>query len=130
MCDTRSESSFSSGACHRDMIAPLRAVAGNSLSHSRPKSRFPAAVQMASSSALCDALIGRRAWTGPEVIEERNVLLGSDDAAALAYIQAVRRRLMETFSAGFEKLERYERQKFGTNSFFVCRDNLRDIMSD
>jgi len=46
-------------ACHRDMIAPVRAVTGSPLSHSRPKSRFPAAVQMASSSALCDALIGK-----------------------------------------------------------------------
>jgi hypothetical protein len=117
-------------ACHRDMVAPLRGVSGNAVAHSRPKDRFPAAVQMTSSSALSDALIGRRRWTDPEVIEERNVLLGSDDAAALRYIHEVRRRLMQDFVADFVKLERYERQEFGVNSFFVCRDNLNEIMSE
>jgi hypothetical protein len=117
-------------ACHRDMVAPLRGVSGNAVAHSRPKYRFPAAVQMTSSSALSEAFIGRRRWTDPEVIEERNVLLGPDDAAAARYIHEVRRRLMENFVADFVKLERYERQEFGTNSFFVCRDNLRDIMRE
>jgi hypothetical protein len=49
------------------------------------------------------------------------VVLGSDDAAAVRY--EVRMRLMENFAAYFVKLERYERQGFGTNSFFVCRES-------
>lgn len=37
---------------------------------------------------------------------------------------------MENLSAASAKLERYEQQEFGTNSFFVGRDNFRHIMSD
>jgi ABC-type microcin C transport system permease subunit YejB len=95
------------------MIAPLRGVSGNAVAHSRPNGQFPAAVQMMSSSALSDILIGQRRWSDPEVIEELNVVLGSDNAAALRYIHEVRVRLME----------RYEQQEFGTNSFFVCGDS-------
>jgi hypothetical protein len=79
------------------MTAPPRAVTGGPLSHSRPTSRFPAAVQMDISSALCDVLIGRRPWTDPQALEERDILLGSDDAAALQYIQEVRCRLIDNY---------------------------------
>jgi hypothetical protein len=74
-------------ACHRDLEAPTQGVGGESVTHSRPPFRFPAAIVMNSSSALCDALIGRRKWTDPSVMYEANILLGNDDDAALQYIQ-------------------------------------------
>jgi len=84
-------------ACHRDLEAPKRGVGGEPVVHDRPPFRFPAAVSMNSSTALCDALIGRRKYTDPLVIHEANILLGDDDQAALDYIRMARTKLVNNY---------------------------------
>src|SRR4030095_11236151 len=70
-------------ACHRDLVAPQRGGGGDKGGRALPPFRFPAAVYMESSYALGDALLGRRKWSDPEVLEQRDILLGNDDDAAL-----------------------------------------------
>ena len=104
---------------HTTMLPPTQGVGGNAAIHSRPKTRFPPAVHMPSSSALCDALIGRRPWTDPQVLEERDIVLGTDDELALKYIRKTRVRLMENFLYSSHILEQNERRMYGENSFFA-----------
>jgi hypothetical protein len=104
---------------HTIMLPPTQGVGGNTAIHSRPKTRFPPAVHMPSSSALCDALIGRRPWTDPQVLEERDIVLGTDDELALKYIRKTRVRLMENFLHSSYILEQNERRMYGENSFFA-----------
>ena len=52
---------------------------------------------MESSSALCDALLGRRRYTDPAVHREAQILLGDDDAAAMEYIQTTRAKLIDNY---------------------------------
>ena len=73
-------------------------------------------------SPLCDALVGRRRWTDPEVIAERNILLGDDDEKSWAYVNKVRGKLVQVYRAAYAKLEKIEREAFGENSFFLWRD--------
>lgn len=73
--------------CHREMDTPLRSTSGHGFAYGKPTYRFPAATRLASTSAIGDALIGLRRWDEPGVIHERNILLGSDEAAANAYIK-------------------------------------------
>jgi hypothetical protein len=114
--------------CHRDMIAPTRGVGGNSAGASRPKSPFPAGIQMPSISPLCDALIGRRRWTDPEVLEERDIVLGPDNELAMRYIQDMRLKAVDIFCSCFPKMECIERRVYGDNSFFKTLDDNRMII--
>ena len=52
------------------MLAPRSGVGGDTVSFSCPVYRFAAGIHMPSSSALSDALIGRRSWEDPEVLLE------------------------------------------------------------
>ena len=104
---------------HRDLLPPSHGVNGQKLTHSVPPFRFPASIMMESSSALCDALIGRRRWTDPEVRLERDILLGPDDVAAKEYVSRTRKRLIANYLDGISKLETLERAMFGSNSFFL-----------
>ncbi|KAH0561999.1 hypothetical protein GP486_003293 [Trichoglossum hirsutum] len=68
--------------CRLDLEAPERDPSGYGHRLGVPKGRFWGSVVPGSSSALGDALLGRRKWTGVEVLRERNLLLGSDCQAA------------------------------------------------
>ena len=105
--------------CHLNMVAPTRGVGGEAITHSLPPYRFPAAIAMESVSPLCDALIGRRNWNDPEVLMERDIVLGDDDGAALEYISRTREKLLNSFMVAASKLEKIERLAFGNNSFFT-----------
>jgi hypothetical protein len=112
------------------MIAPTRGVGGNSASISCPKSPFPAEIQMPSISPLCDALIGRRRWTDPEVLEERDIVLGPDNELAMMYIQDMRLKAVEIFCSCFPNMERIERRVYRDDSFFERLDRENTMMTD
>ena len=57
---------------------------------------------MPSSSALSDALIGRRSYEDPQVLIERDILLG-DDATA---ISRTRRNLISSIKRKFSNYKR------------------------
>ncbi|KAI9777198.1 MAG: hypothetical protein M1839_009041 [Geoglossum umbratile] len=103
------------------MEVPLRDPSGYGHRLGAPKKRFAGSVALGSSSALGDALVGRRKWTDPEVIRERDVLLGSDSAAALVYVQGVRARLVEQYKAAFSSMVQTEREQFAEQSYFAAR---------
>jgi hypothetical protein len=117
-------------ACHRDMEAPTRGVGGDTPKHSVPPFRFPASVTLLSSYPLGDALLGRRKWDDPEVLMERNILLGPDDARAKQYVDEKRQKLLAKYRKAFAKLDPIERAAFGENSYFHARDLKENGMTD
>ncbi len=109
-------------ACHRDLEAPARGVGGEIPTHSVPPFRFPAAIYLESSYPLGDALLARRRWDDPEVVLERNILLGPDHDLALNYVEEKRKKMVKKFRKAFSKLESVERAAFGENSFFLYQE--------
>jgi hypothetical protein len=107
--------------CHLDLEVPLRDLSGYGHRLGAPKERFAESVVLGSSSALGDALVGRRKWTDPEVIQERDTLLGSDSTAALNYIQDVRAWLVKQYKAAFSSMVQTEKEQFAEQSYFAAR---------
>jgi len=87
--------------CHLDLKAPTRDPSGYGNPLGAPKGRFAGSVVLGSSSALGDALVGRRKWTDPEVLQEKDILLGPDANAAAKYVQEVRARLVSQYQLAF-----------------------------
>jgi hypothetical protein len=105
--------------CHRDLEAPLRGVGGDAVTKDRPPFRFPAAVPMESSSALCDALIGRRKWNDPVVIMEAQLVLGKDDEAAMKYMNETKKKLVDNYLRCVAKVREIEPLVFPDNSYVL-----------
>jgi hypothetical protein len=105
--------------CHLDLEVPRRDPSGYGPGAGVGMSRFGGSVVLGSSSALGDALVGRRKWTDPEVKRERNVLLGADARAAAEYVWGVRSRMVEQYRVAFQSMVRTEREQFGQQSYFA-----------
>lgn len=56
-------------------------------------------------TALGDALLGRREWKDPKALHECNILLGTDNASAQAFVQRARERLVAEFQEAMDILE-------------------------
>ncbi|KAH0563246.1 hypothetical protein GP486_002191 [Trichoglossum hirsutum] len=104
--------------CHLDLEVPARDAGGQGWRFGAPKERFLGSEVLGSSSALGDALVGRRMWTDPSVLRERDLLLGSNCQTAMEYVNAVRNRLVEQYRKAFEIMVRNEIQSFGPASYF------------
>lgn len=59
-------------------------------------------------SPLSDALVGRRLWTDPEVLDERDILLGTDLVAATTLVSEIRASLYKALIRGYQKMEARE----------------------
>ena len=105
--------------CHRDLVAPYRGVGGEVVTKDRPPFRFPAAISMESTSALCDALIGRRKWNNPIVIMEAHIVLGEDDVAAMDYVNRTRRKLVENYLKSVASMRAIEPLVFPDDSYVL-----------
>jgi len=104
------------------MEAPARGVGGEIPTHSVPPFRFPASILLEYSYALGNALVGRRRWDDPEVLMERDILLGPDVDKAREYVMKKRQKLLKKFRKAFVNLESIEHSVFGENSFFLKRE--------
>ncbi|KAI9777789.1 MAG: hypothetical protein M1839_008584 [Geoglossum umbratile] len=104
--------------CHRDLEAPSREPSGQAPRYGLPGFRFPGSIIVGSSSAIGDALVGRRKWTDPQVLQERDILLGDNNEDAHSYVSRVRAEMVKCFKVAFEKLEVIETEAFGGNSYF------------
>src|SRR5204862_2418670 len=62
--------------CHLDLEVPWLDLSGYLHKMGAPTGRFAGAVMLGSTSAMGDALVGRRKWTDPQVQRERDVVLG------------------------------------------------------
>src|SRR5438876_11974461 len=81
----------------RDLKASFKGVSDNKLAHSVPLFGFSASLYMKSSYALGDALLGWRNWTDPEMVCQRDILLGPDDQAAWEPVNKVRSKMFTIF---------------------------------
>ncbi|MCJ1367100.1 hypothetical protein MMC16_006232 [Acarospora aff. strigata] len=88
--------------------------------------RFPAAIELSGISALSDALICRRRWDSPEVLIERDILLGGDRRRALEYVFRWRCRARHQIIKVFDKMRTFEDVMFGKDSFYVFREYRLD----
>jgi hypothetical protein len=104
--------------CHLDMEAPTKGVSGDDVKKDRPPYPFPGNIHMKSSTALGDALIGRRTYDDWHVLKELCILFGSDDQKAKSYVKNGRRKLIENAIEAWRELPEMEMEAFGENSFF------------
>jgi hypothetical protein len=112
-------------ACHRDMKIPTREPSGQAPKHAIPSVAFAGTLLLGSTSAIGDALVGRRRWTDRQVIAERNVLLGDDESFSRRLVDRVRKRLLEEYNLAFEVLKEMEKEAYGADSFFGrCDDDV------
>ena len=84
-------------ATHRDLLATKGTPSGQGNIHRFSPYRFPAAVTMRHISALSDALVGQRCWDDPQVIMERNWLLGADAKASWSFVERCREKMAKAF---------------------------------
>ena len=91
---------------------------GQGFIHGKPEFGFPAATKLDSSSAIGDALVGARLWTDPNVLQERDILLGSDDDGARRLVNSIRSRLVENYKQACKVSMNEERKVYGDKSYF------------
>lgn len=88
-------------------------------------SRFPASVEITGLGGVSDALVCRLPWDSPKVEQDRNILLGTDRAAAAAYVQSWRKRAIEAASEAFQITQAAERRAYRNKSFFYLKEKSR-----
>ncbi|RPA88655.1 hypothetical protein L873DRAFT_1725222 [Choiromyces venosus 120613-1] len=123
--NSKCESWAELSACHREMEAPKRSTSGFGFAYGGPGFRFPATVQLASSSALGDAIVCGRRWDDPLVLGELKILLGACEKNAMHYVESCRRRLVENYITAAKAVFEIERVTYGNRSF-SRRDSLPD----
>jgi hypothetical protein len=104
--------------CHRDRMIPRREPAGCAPLHGVPDWPFPGSILLDRVSPLAGALVGSRRWTDPDVIRERDILLGPDDIKAHKLVASIRARLVEAYLRQWKDLVAAEKQAYGENSYF------------
>ena len=98
--------------------------------------RFPRAIPVRSAYSLLQALVGLKEWTEPDVIFERNILLGLDDNQAFELAGNIRKQLVDTYKLLHPLMNVRERNAFRDNSSFAendvaqSRDKDEDIELD
>lgn len=107
---------------HRDLTAPIATPSGLANRYGAIPYRFPAAVELAGLGALSDALVCRRRWDSPQVLGERDTMLGVDRAAAGAFVKSWRARATEEVTKAFNAVMDAERRAFGDRSYFYLKD--------
>lgn len=112
--------------CHLDLEVPRVDPSGYGPRLGAPKERFGGSVVLGSTSAVGDALVGRRKWTDAEVLRERDVLLGPDSAAAGEYVGEVRSRLVSQYRLGFSSMVRTEQEQYLGGSYFAAEEQQDD----
>ena len=110
--------------CHRDLTGLTKESLGDEPRKGVAGIRFPGALPIRSVYSLPQALVGIKKWTDPDVIFERNILLGPDDKKALEMAEDMRQHLLDTYKNVFLLMEVRERSAFQNQSFFVGNDNL------
>jgi hypothetical protein len=71
---------------------------------------------------LLRAQVGLKEWTEPDVIFERNILLGPDDNQAFELAGNIRKQLVDTYKLLHPLMKVRERNAFGDNSSFAEND--------
>src|SRR6266498_2895854 len=82
---------------------------------------FPSVVRINGLGALSDALLGQRKWTDPQILRERNIILGNDRAAAKGFFLKWRTTAAEVAISAFQNVKA-ERESFIDKSYFYLLD--------
>jgi hypothetical protein len=104
--------------CHRDMLIPAREPAASVPLHKVPRFAFPGSILIERVSPLAGALVGARRWTDRAVMQEIMILLGPDDAPALALARSIQAQLAKAYLRQWPSLVKAEKDGFGTDSYF------------
>jgi hypothetical protein len=118
--------------CHKDLTRPTESL-GDEPRKGVAGIRFPGAIPIKSVYSLPQALVGIKKWTDPDVIFERNILLGPDNKQALEMAKGMWQYLVDTYKHVFLLMEVRERVAFQNRSFFVGNDvseQEEDLMPD
>ena len=119
--------------CHKDLTGPTKESLGDEPRKGVAGIRFPGALPIKSVYSLPQALVGIKKWTDPDVVFERNILLGPDDKWALEMAKGMQQHLVDTYKHVYPLMEVRERAAFQNRSFFVGNDTLgreEDLMPD
>ncbi|KAH0563233.1 hypothetical protein GP486_002201 [Trichoglossum hirsutum] len=104
--------------CHQGFIAPHKSTSGEGFRYGRPGFTFPGAVKLSSTSMVGDAMVGARRWDDPQVLAERDILLGPDAEVACAQVRKIRQRLVNEYKKAFQFMREAEMRAFGDKSFY------------
>ena len=107
---------------HKDLTGPTKELLNNEPKKGVAGIRFPGAILIKSVYSLSQTLVGIKKWTDPDVIFERNILLGPDDKQALKMAKSMQQHLVNTYKHVFLFMEVRERVAFQNRSFFIGND--------
>ena len=103
---------------HARQTAPFSSPSGHPNMFGTIPHRFAPATRLNLDSAVSQALVCGRHWDDPTVIQEANLLLGSDRAAARRLINRARIQGLRVFKARYREQVEAERVCFGRASFW------------
>jgi hypothetical protein len=118
---------------HKDLTGPTKESLGDEPRKRVASIRFPRAIPIKSVYSLPQALVGIKKWTNPDIIFERNILLGLDNKQALEMAKGMRQYLVDTYKHVFPLIEVRERVAFQNRSFFIGNNVSKreeDLMPD
>jgi hypothetical protein len=108
--------------CHSNLAGPTKESLGDRLRKGVAGTRFPGSVHVRSIFSLPLALVGHKKWTDPNVLFERDILLGTDDSRALELAKEMRKQLVDAYELLHPLMEGRETLAFGDGSFFAEND--------
>jgi hypothetical protein len=83
--------------------------------------RFPASLPLGITSPLSLALVGRTRWDMPDVVKERNLILGDDSEAYVNWLQKWRSAAAVAYKTHHDAAAALEQEIYGHKSFYACR---------
>ncbi|KAI9834927.1 MAG: hypothetical protein M1819_002650 [Sarea resinae] len=110
-------------ASHRDLTPPPSSPSGHPNIHRKVPGAFPAAVQLTGLGALSDALLGRRRWTDPAVLEGHDLLFSSDPETTRNASRSGKRALSINLEKRGPWAKKSEITAFGDKSYFIAKEN-------
>lgn len=81
--------------------------------------RFPAQAMIIANNPVAQALVGRRPWTDPLVVQERHRLLNGSCKVVTAAINAHREDMTRKMTAAYLALEEEEKAAYRSRAFFA-----------
>lgn len=81
--------------------------------------RFPAQATVIAENPISQALIGKRRWTDPLVVQERQRLLHGSRDVIIAAIKAHKKDMMGKLDEAYVALKQEERSAYRTRAFFA-----------
>lgn len=106
---------------HARQTAPYSSPSGHPNMFGAIPHRFAPATRLTLDSAVSQALVCGRHWDDPAVIQEANLLLGPDRAAASCLINKVRMQGLRVFKARYQEQVAAERVCFGRASYWETK---------